>query len=83
MNFPTYLFVCSVQNSVRGARKSPLTDFSLRMGPLLVRLTLEKLAMSRLTIISFNITMLITYQNETWFVNGNIHILSQSETSVH
>ena len=24
---------CSVQNSVRGARKSPLTDFSLRMGP--------------------------------------------------
>ena len=41
----------SVQNSVRGARKSLLTDFSLRMGPLLVRLTLEKWAMSRLTII--------------------------------
>ena len=41
----------SVQILVRGARKSLLTDFSLRMGPLLVRLTLEKWAMSRLTII--------------------------------
>ena len=60
MNFPTYLYVSSVQNLIRGAQKSLLTDFSLRMGPLLVRLTLEKLAMSRLTIISFNITMLIT-----------------------
>ena len=51
---------CCVQNSVRGARKSPLTDFSLRMGPLLVRLTLEKWVMSRLTIISSKTTMLIT-----------------------
>ena len=50
----------SVQNSVRGARKSPLTDFSLRMGPLLVCLTLEKWVMSRLTIISSKTTMLIT-----------------------
>ena len=51
---------CSVQNLVRGARKSLLTDFSLRMGPLLVHLTLEKWATSRLTIISSKKTMLIT-----------------------
>ena len=60
MNFPTYLYVSSVQNLIRGAQKSLLTDFSLRMGPLLVRLTLEKWAMSRLTIISSKKTMLIT-----------------------
>ena len=34
---------------VRGARQSPLTDFSPRLGPFLVRLTLQKWALSRLT----------------------------------
>ena len=32
----------SVQNSVRGARKSPLTDFSPKTSPFLVRETLQK-----------------------------------------
>ena len=49
---------CSVQNSVRRALQSPLTDLSPRMGPFLVRLTLEKWALSRLTIISSNFKLL-------------------------
>ena len=32
----------SVQNSVRGARKSPLTDFSPKTSPFLVREALQK-----------------------------------------
>ena len=59
---------------VRRARQSPLTDFSPRIGPFLVRLTLEKWALSRLTMILHR-DVNVNDSNETYRVKKN-HVFS-------
>ena len=70
--------VCQIP--VRGARQSPLTDFFLRLGPFLVRLTLEKWALSSLTMI-FNKNDNVNDPNETYLVKEVTCIHSQTTTS--
>ena len=59
--------VCQIP--VRGARQSLLTDFSPRIGPLLVRLSLEKWALSSLRM-TFRLNVHANYQNEMYLVIG-------------
>ena len=70
-----------MQNLVHGARLSPLTDFSQRIGPFLVRQTLEKWAMSRLTMI-FCQHVNLNDQNETYLVKEIASIFSQTINSI-
>ena len=67
---------------VRGTWQSPLTDFSPRLGPFLVRLTLEKWALSRLTMI-FRKNVNVNDPNETYMFKEITRILSQTTTSFY
>ena len=70
-------FLCfggpSEQNLVHGARKSPLTNFFPRMGPLLVHLTLEKWAIYRLTMCFCKILMLMTKIKLGWSMETQLY----------
>ena len=70
------------QIPVRGARQSPLTDFSSKLGPFLVRLTPQKWAMSKLTTI-FRLNIIVNDQNETYQDKGIASILTKTIASIY